>query len=150
MDTELRTDYELGYHVTTNVDEGRELQVKDELEQIITKAGGTIIFSQQPERRRLSYAIKHQNQAFFGWIQFSLSDRQMLATLDEHLRLHADILRYVLLRLEPEEDKRTAPLAASRERKAAAEAAKPKTVEEKPAADVGKMEEELEKALGDL
>jgi ribosomal protein S6 len=150
MDTELRTDYELGYHVTINVEEGRELQVKEQLEQIVTKASGTIIFSQPPERRRLSYAIEHQTQAFFGWIQFSLSDRQMLTSLDEHLRHHTDILRYVLLRLEHEEDKRTAPLAASRERKAAAEAAKPRTTEEKPAEDKGKMEEELEKALGDL
>ena len=150
MDTDLKTEYELGYHITTNVPEGREVQVKEELEELITKAGGTIAFSQSPERRRLSYEIKHESQAYFGWIQFTLSDRQMLATMDEHLRHHADILRYVLLRLEHEEDKRTAPLAASRERKAAAEAAKPRTTDEKPAEDKGKMEQELEKALGDL
>ena len=62
-----------------------------------------------------------------------------------------DLLRvHVVLRLEHEDDKRTAPLAASRERKAAAEAAQPKKVEEKKAEDVGKMESELEDVLENL
>jgi ribosomal protein S6 len=147
MESELRSDYELGYHVTMDVEEGRAAEVKDDLEAWVTKAGCAITFSQPPERRHLSYPIKHQNQAYFGWLQFTLTDREKLTELDEHLRHYTDILRYVLLRLDPEEDKRTAPLAASRERKAAAEAAKPRTVEEKPAEDKGKLEEQLSEAL---
>jgi len=157
MENELRN-YELGYHITMNVDEGRAPQVQSELEKLITDAGGTITFSQAPERRRLSYSIKHQRQAFFGWMQFSLAvpdpdeDEAIhsLEAMDEYLRLHQDILRYVILRLEHEEDKRTAPLAASRERKAAQETALPKKTEEKKAEDTGKMEKELEEVIGNL
>ena len=150
--------YELGYHVTTNVEEGRQVQVKDELEKLVTDAGGTITFSQVPELRKLSYPINHQRQSFFGWIQFSLPVNEnepdaigaTLAHLDEQLRLNNELLRYVVLKLEHEDDKRTAPLAASRERKAAAEAAQPKKVDEKKAEDVGKMETELDEALENL
>lgn len=150
--------YELGYHVTTNVTEGRQEEVKNELEKLVTDAGGAITFSQSPELKKLSYLINHQRQAFFGWMQFSLprpdedaeETKDALAAMDEQLRLNNELLRYVVLRLEPEEDKRTAPLAASRERKAAAEAAQPKKVDEKKAEDVGKMESELEDVLENL
>lgn len=155
MESELRN-YELGYHITTNVEEGRAEKVKDELEKLVTDSGGAITISQTPELKRLSYSIKHQRQAFFGWMQFSLPDSEegdtgaMLSALDEQLRLSNELLRYVVLRLEHEEDKRTAPLAASRERKAAAEAAKPRVVEEKKAEDTGKMESELEDVLENI
>lgn len=151
MDSELRTDYELGYHITTNVSEGRDVGVKDELEKLVSGAGGAVTFSQAPERKRLSYPIKHQNQAFFGWMQFSLADREQLPGIEEHLRLNGDILRYVILKLEPEKDKRTAPLAQAKERKAAKEAAaKPRATTEKKAEDTGKMEKELEGVLENL
>ena len=151
MDTELRTDYELGYHVTTNVAEGREVGVKDELEKMISAGGGTITFSQAPERKHLSYPIKHQSHAYFGWMQFSLADREQIASFEEHLRLNGDILRYVILKLDPEKDKRTAPLAQAKERKAAKEAAaKPRATTEKKAEDTGNQDKELEDVLGNL
>ncbi|HXV26417.1 MAG TPA: 30S ribosomal protein S6 [Candidatus Paceibacterota bacterium] len=150
MDQELRTEYELGYHVTTNVDEGRELAVKEELEKWVAEAGGNLMISQAPERRRLSYPINHQRQAFFGWMQFSLEDRSGLAGLDEHLRHQPDILRYVILRLEPETDKRTEALAQVRERKAKEAAAKPRPTEEKRAEDAGKLEQQVEEAIENL
>ena len=157
MEQELRN-YELGYHVTANVAEGRQTQIKEELEKLVTEAGGTITFSQPPEIRKLSYPIKHQRQAFFGWVQFSLprpdedaeETTDVLAHLDEQLRLNNELLRYVVLRIEHEEDKRTAPLAASRERKAAAEAAQPRTVDETKAEDAGKLESELDEALENI
>jgi ribosomal protein S6 len=157
MESEIRN-YELGYHVTTNVAEGRQETIKSELEKLVTDAGGSITFSQTPELKKLSYQIDHQRQAFFGWMQFSLphADEEaeetvdVLAALDEQLRLNNELLRYVVLRLEPEEDKRTAPLAASRERKAAAEAAQPRKVDEKKAEDSGKLESELEDVLENL
>lgn len=157
MEQEFRN-YELGYHVTTNVAEGRAEELKGELEKLVTDLGGSVTFSQSPELKKLSYQIKHQRQAFFGWIQFSLQERdeeaeetpEPLAALDEQLRLNNDLLRYVVLRLEPEEDKRTAPLAASRERKAAAEAAQPRKVEEQKAENTGKLESDLEDVLEKL
>lgn len=157
MESELRN-YELGYHVTTNVAEGRAEEVKNELEKLVTDSGGTITFSQTPELKRLSYLINHQRQALFGWMQFSLprpdEDAEEvtdpLIGIGEQLRLNSELLRYVVLRLEPEEDKRTAPLAASRERKAAQEAAQPRKVEEKKAEDTGKLESQLEDVLENI
>jgi ribosomal protein S6 len=146
--------YEFACHITTQIDEAKVPAVWGEVEALIAKHGGTILFAQQPERKRLSYEIKHQNQTFFAWVQFSTDKEELLAELKEWAALHPEVLRHIVLKLEAESDKRAAKQAEHLERKAAKQAkegaAVKKTTAEKPAADKGKMEKDLEDILGNL
>lgn len=146
--------YEFGYHITTKLDEARVPQIHAEVEGLISKAGGTVMESHIPERRHLSYPIKHENEAFFGWITFGLENGEFLAELDEWARLNADIVRHITLRIEAESDKRATKQAAHLERKAAKAAkegaAVKKTTSETKADDTGKQDTQLEDVLGNL
>jgi small subunit ribosomal protein S6 len=147
--------YEFAYHITTVLDEATIPSIHADVEALIQKHGGIITSAQQPDRKRLSYPIKHQTQSFFAWVQFSTDSDALLAELDEWARLHTEILRHVTLKLEPESDKRAIKQAAHLERKAAKAAkegvtAVKKTAPETPAEDKGKMEKELEDVLGNL
>jgi ribosomal protein S6 len=146
--------YEFACHITTQIDEAKAPAIWSEVEALIQKHGGVIIFAQQPERKRLSYPIQHQTQAFFAWVQFSTDKEELLHEIEEWARLHPEILRHVMLKLEAESEKRAAKQAEHLERKAAKQAkegaAVKKTVTEKPAADKGKLEKQLEDILGNL
>lgn len=146
--------YEFAYHITTQLDEARVPQIQQEIEAIVAKHGGVIIASQSPQPKKLSYPIKHQSQSFFGWVQFTTEDEKVLAELDEHARLHPEVLRHVTLRLEHESDKRAAKQAEHLERKAAKQAregaTQKKTATEKKSEDTGKLEKQLEDIIGNL
>ena len=146
--------YEFAYHITTQLDEARVPSIQQDVEALIQKHGGVITFSQQPERRKLSYPIKHQIQSFFAWVQFSTDSDTLLADLDEWARLHPEVLRHVTLKLESESDKRALKQAEHLERKAAKAAkegaAVKKTAPEKKAEDTGKLERQIEDILGNL
>ena len=146
--------YEFAYHITTQLDEARVPQIQQGIEAIIAKHGGVITASQSPQPKRLSYPIKHQSQSFFGWEQFMIKDEELLSELDEHARLHAEIIRHVTLKIEHESDKRAAKQAEHLERKAAKQAregaTQKKTVTEKKSEDTGKLERQLEDIIGNL
>ena len=139
--------YEFGYHITTKLDEARVPQIHAEVEGLISKAGGTVMESHIPERRHLSYPIKHLTEVFFGWVTFGLENGEFLAELDEWARLNT-------LRIEAESDKRATKQAAHLERKAAKAAkegaAVKKTTSETKADDTGKQDTQLEDVLGNL
>lgn len=150
--------YEFAYHITTELDEAKVPAIQQEVEALIAKHGGVITFSQQPERKKLSYPIKHQRQSFFAWVQFTLSGVEgspsLLPELDEWARLHTEILRHVVLKLESESDKRAIKQAEHLERKAAKAvkegAAVKKTTTETKAEDSGKLEQQIEDVIGNL
>ena len=146
--------YEFAAHITTQIDEANVPTIWAEIEAIIAKHGGIIIASGQPAPKRLSYEVKHQRQSFFGWVQFSTDQEELLHELDEWARLHPEVLRHVTLKLEVESDKRAIKQAAHLERKAAKQAregaAVKKTTTEKKASDTGKLEKELEDVLGNI
>jgi ribosomal protein S6 len=146
--------YEFAAHITTQMDEAKVPAVWSEVEQLISKHGGVITFSQQPQPKRLSYPIKHQSQSFFGWVQFTVESADLLPELDEWARLHTEVLRHIVLKLEPESDKRALKQAAHLERKAAKAAkegaAVKKTTTEEKAKDSGKLEQQIEDVLGNI
>ncbi len=146
--------YEFACHITTLIDEAKVPAIWAEVEQMISKNGGVITFSQQPERKRLSYEIKHQQQSFFAWVQFSADNGALLPELDEWARLHPEVLRHITLKLEAESDKRALKQAEHLERKAAKAAkegtAVKKTAPEKKAEDAGKLEQQIEDIIGSL
>lgn len=150
--------YEFAYHITTVLDEAKVPAIQQEVEQLIQKHGGSITSSQQPERKNLSYPIKHQRQSFFAWVRFTADDAELLPELDELARLHPEILRHITLKLESESDKRALKQAEHLERKAA-KAAKEgaaisanrrKDASEKKSEDSGKLEQQIDDVIGNL
>ena len=85
-------------------------------------------------------------------IEFQVGGEQM--PLEEFCRMHPEVLRHIVLKLESESDKRAAKQAEHLERKAAKQAKEgslqKKTVTEKKAEDTGKQDKELEDVLGNL
>lgn len=91
--------YELAFHIVPNIEESKIIEIKQELENLITAKGGNITFSRMPERTRLSYEIKHNRSAFFGYIQFSIQASEgAMSEMNEHLRRHTDMLRYLIIK----------------------------------------------------
>ena len=66
-----RQNYELGYHISVNLNEAEVQKTKMELEKIITSNGGAVSYSKEPEKIRLAYPIRHQTSSYFAKAFFS-------------------------------------------------------------------------------
>lgn len=55
--------------------------------------------------RSLSYDIKHMNKAFYAYFEFE-NEPVSVITLDKHLRLNEDIIRYLIVRKKVTRDKK--------------------------------------------
>lgn len=151
MEDSLRQNYELAYHIQPNVDEKRILEVKEGLEELITKQGGAITFSKVPERTHLSYPIRRERSSYFGYVQFSLTKpADALPALEEHIKLNADIIRHLTLKLETDAQKQKtlAKMAEHKERQE--RRVKRQAATTGPKADSKEMEKQLEEVIGNL
>lgn len=95
----LQTNYELAFHLNPDLEEAKVGEIKQSIENIITSNKGVISYSKEPEKIRLSYEIKHHGNSFFAYIQFNLSESQALNELNEQLKLNPDVLRYLIIKL---------------------------------------------------
>ncbi|MBI2068503.1 MAG: 30S ribosomal protein S6 [Candidatus Yanofskybacteria bacterium] len=69
-----KQNYELAFHLNPNLEESKVQETKQALEKSITGRNGNVLFSREPEKMRLSYQIKHNDNAFFGYIQFTVEN----------------------------------------------------------------------------
>ena len=142
----MNQNYELAFHVSSNVEETKLPQIKQDLEELIISKGGVISYSKDPERTRLSYPIEHQKQAYFGFIHLSLpSTEEVLKELNESLRLNNEILRYLILKMPSDLQKGKDMLRQikMRERAERRPKAAPKQVTEKEEKEIEKQLEEV-------
>jgi len=109
--TELtQTNYELAFHLNPNLEEAKVREIKEKIESIITSNKGVISYSKEPEKIRLSYEIKHIGNSYFGYIQFNLSESQALEELNEQLKLNPEVLRYLVIKLPSDLQKKQSML----------------------------------------
>lgn len=148
MDDSQKQNYELAFHISPNLEQSRVAQIREELDKLITSHGGVITFTREPEKTRLSYPIRHERSAFFGYIQFSLNDASKLVEIEEQLRLNNDIMRYLMLKLQTDQERAKAlsKMAAHKERQ---ERRVKKPTAAKPE-DTKEMEKQLEDVIGNL
>jgi len=137
--------YELAYHLDASLEESQVLQMREELEKLVTSHGGMISFSKEPEKARLSYPIRHSRSSYFGYVQFTMPDGEQLAVIDEQLRLNNHIIRYIVLKQEPVSQNQRVPRSTMD--KPAAPKAKKAPATEKEAKE---MEQELDKVISGL
>lgn len=103
--------YEFAFHVLPTVAEGEVPGVFESLKAHITKAGGEIFDTEEPERFDLAYEIvKHLEgknrkfgSAYFGWIRFRV-EAGALTALTEELDSEKSLLRYLLIKLTKMEE----------------------------------------------
>src|SRR3989344_1771094 len=97
-----KKNYELAFHIIPNLEEADVQKTKQELEKTVISRGGTVLFSKDPERTRLAYPIKHQGNAYFGYLNFNLesSEPETVSQIRDELRLNQNVLRFLILRQE--------------------------------------------------
>lgn len=153
---DVKQNYELAFHISSNLGEADVQKMCQDLEKLATSHGGVILFTRNPERFRLAYPIKHQANAFFGYFNFGLELPESVNQIRDELRLNNNILRFLILKQEPESKKKkeedlVRKMAMAERRKArtrAAEKAVPKT--EAPKMDEGAIEKKLEEIIEKL
>ena len=91
--------YELGFHLLPEMEEGKLNEKVQEIEGMITKLGGTINSSRPIKRQHLSYPIDHKKYSFFGVLNFKMptegSDQ-----LRDALKLDETVLRSLILKVK--------------------------------------------------
>ncbi len=89
-------EYEISYLLTPDIPENKIDSEVIEFKNIITENGGDIVQTNPPEKKRLAYPIRKQNQAYFGIVYFNI-DKDGLDKIKKTLALHKKILRFLIL-----------------------------------------------------
>lgn len=142
---EKTNNYELAYHIDSDLDEAQAAQAKETIETLVTSQGGIITFSKQPEKIRLSYEINHKRASYFGYLQFTMPDGENLIHIDEQMRLDKNIFRHLTLKLEPLSARQQKAAAHMKTERPAKKAEAPVTEETRK-----EMEKQLEDVIGNL
>ena len=152
LDT-AKQNYELAFHVSSNLEEADVQKTRQDIEKYITSHGGVISFSRDPERIRLAYPVQHQLSSFFGYFNFDLESPESMDSIKDELRLNNKILRFLILKLKPEsktkKENLARKIAMAEKRKAKARAAE-KLADEAPKASDEDIEEKLEEIIDKL
>ena len=97
--------YELGYLLVPSIKEEDVPASYGNLKELVTSFGGEIISDDMPKSIALAYTMakvtsnvrKKYNQAYFGWIKFTM-DSQKVLELKAKLDLDASIIRFLILK----------------------------------------------------
>jgi len=92
--------YELTYIISSEITaEDAELESKN-IETFIQKKEGTILKSEKPSPRTLSYLIKKQSSGFMGILEFQL-EPEHINELKEKIQKNNRIIRHMLIIKKP-------------------------------------------------
>ncbi|HBY94319.1 MAG: 30S ribosomal protein S6 [Ardenticatenaceae bacterium] len=94
-----RRRYELYAVLSVGLEEDALEALVARLDDIIVNSGGEVLEVKRKGRRRLAYAIHHQNEGYDIVYQLTLP-AEAPASIERQLRLQEDVLRYLLLRRE--------------------------------------------------
>ena len=146
-----QTNYELAFHLNPNLEEAKVREIKENVEKIITSNEGVISYSKEPEKIRLSYEIKHQRNSFFSYIQFNLSGSKALDELNEQLKLNPDVLRYLIIKLPSDLQKKQSMLKQIKMKERQEKRAQVKaTTPTEPKKDSKELDKKLEEIIEGL
>ena len=112
-DADILRIYEIGYQIIPTVKEDALDPIVAVIRGIIEKHSGSFIAEGAPSLIRLAYPMGHRendknieyDRAFFGWIKFEAMP-EVAQALDEALKAHSDVLRYMVFRTVREDIRR--------------------------------------------
>ena len=146
-----QTNYELAFHLNPNLEEAKVQEIRQSIESIITSNKGVISYSKEPEKIRLSYEIKHIGSSYFGYIQFNLSEAQALEELNEQLKINPDVLRYLIVKLPSDLQKKQSMLKQIKMKERQEKRAQTKaTTPGEPKIESKELDKELEEIIEGL
>lgn len=99
---QVKQNYELAFHLNSNLEEADVQKTRQELDKLITSHGGAISFAKDPERARIAYPIKHQSNTFFGYFNFNLESPESVQSIRDEVRSNPNVLRFLILKLKEE------------------------------------------------
>ena len=150
--SEPRT-YELAYHLNPELEEADVKVRAQELSDLVTQAGGSVITSMAPRNTHLSYQIEHKQYAHFGILDFS-APAETLEKINARMKLQGGILRYLLLKKPENKELRILGQHRTRPRIKTHEAVAPEAIKkppkEKTEAEKQQLEQEVEKVIEGL
>lgn len=143
--------YELAFHINPNLEEGKILAIKQDLEKLVIGHNGVISYSKDPERTRLSYQIDHTPNTFFGYIHFKVPNpEELLTILQEHIKLESNIIRSLILKLPSDKEKNKALMTQLKRRERFQKATPPAGGQVATPEDQEKMEEQIKEVIEKL
>lgn len=74
--------------------------VVDEVTRLVQQAGGEMLVSRLWEERRLAYPIKGQRRGAY-WLTYFRLDSQRLSELERQYELNENVLRSLVLKIDP-------------------------------------------------
>jgi len=98
MDIEAKN-YEIAYLLPSSIPEEEVLTHAGKISSLIEEMRGAIKRVEEPKKRRLSYQVKNQQNAYFGWTTFRMIP-EFLVNLNKKIRNSSDILRYLIVEEE--------------------------------------------------
>ena len=100
LETEQKIEnYELGFHLLPEMEEGKLNEKVQEIEGMIIKLGGSVTSSRPVKRQHLSYPIDHKKYAFFGTLNFKMPTEGADQIRDQ-LKLEETVLRSLILKTQ--------------------------------------------------
>lgn len=146
--------YELAFHINPDLGEPEVMVQAKELADLIKNGNGIILSSREPKRVRLSYPINKKRAAYFGIIDFA-SGSEFIEKLNSQIRLNNNVFRHILINL-PSDMQNMRILGEHRSRARTRTRAQEEKKEisvrekEKSAESSERLEQDIEKVIGDL
>ncbi len=118
--------YELVFIVDPDLDEDSVTKLSENLQQIVTDQGGTIVKAESMGRRKLAYPINRRTEGHYMLFEIEGTGKE-IAELERRMRVNDQIVRYITVRVD-EDRKRAEKMRARRASKASkAPANRPRT-----------------------
>ena len=94
--------YEIAYILDGRLAEEKAGEKAGDLKGLIESAHNMTVEESAPKLRRLAYAIRGQNEAFFGWIKFIMQPSE-INTVYGKIKKIPEVLRFLLVEAQREE-----------------------------------------------
>lgn len=95
----VMTRYELLYIVSSTYTDEETTAIETKVGALITKVGATAESTKRLGKFRLAYPINHQRHGHYVMVLFT-AEPQMVAKLEENLRITPEVLRHLILRAD--------------------------------------------------
>lgn len=146
LEEKERSFYEMAFFLNPQLTDNEVNQILENFKEVILKNKGKIIYTEPWRLQRLAYPIKKNNEGYFSFIQFCL-EKEYIKEIESYLLKQPDILRYLLIRINPKED----VIIGLEEKKVIPQAKiKPKKEEKKEELETIKISGEKELSLEEL
>jgi small subunit ribosomal protein S6 len=113
---ETQRQYEVIFIVDPSVEDDEVTRLTENLKQIATDQGGTVVKAENMGRRPLAYEILHKADGTFVLLEIEGSGKE-IAELERRMRVNDRILRYLTVRVDLDR-RRAQKLKSRRARKA--------------------------------